>query len=344
MSKKKNTKDKGVNANTHYKDTVFRMLFKDKKRLLGLYNAVSGKHYTNPEELEIVTLESSTYMGMKNDLAFVVDFGLYLFEHQSTINYNMPLRFLLYISSEYGKLVGRRKLYEEKLTKIATPHFMVFYNGTKTCAECRELKLSDAFLVREETPELELRVQVLNINKGFNEDLKEQCKTLGEYMQYVDKVRNYAKEMSINHAVDRAVDECIEQDVLREFLQKEKAEVKHMSLLEYDAELALEIAKESAAERGFEEGTAKGLAEGTAKGLAEGTAKGLAKGLAEGTAKGLAKGLAEGLMKGKSDMLVKNINSAMRNFHIDLSEACRGLGVTVEEYEKAKELLENEKE
>ena len=246
----------------------------------------------------------------------------------STINYNMPLRFLLYISSEYSKLVGRRKLYEEKLTKIATPHFMVFYNGTKTCAECRELKLSDAFLVREETPELELRVQVLNINKGFNEDLKEQCKTLGEYMQYVDKVRNYAKEMSINHAVDRAVDECIEQDVLREFLQKEKAEVKHMSLLEYDAELALEIAKESAAERGFEEGTAKGLA----------------KGLAEGTAKGLAKGLAEGLMKGKSDMLVKNINSAMRNFHIDLSEACRGLGVTVEEYDKAKELLENEKE
>ena len=101
-----------------------------------------------------------------------------------------------------------------------------------------------------------------------------------------------------------------------------------MSLLEYDAELALEIAKESAAERGFEEGTAKGLA----------------KGLAEGTAKGLAKGLAEGLMKGKSDMLVKNINSAMRNFHIDLSEACRGLGVTVEEYDKAKELLENEKE
>lgn len=324
MSKKKDTKGKEISANTHYKDTVFRMLFKDKTRLLGLYNAVSGKNYTNPEELEIVTLESSTYMGMKNDLAFVIDFGLYLFEHQSTINNNMPLRFLLYISSEYGRLVGQKKLYKEKVTKIATPHFMVFYNGTKACAESQELKLSDAFLVREEDPELELRVQVLNINEGFNANLKKQCKTLGEYMQYVDKVRNYVKKMSINDAVDRAVDECIEQDVLREFLQKEKAEVKHMSLLEYDAELALEIAKESAAERGFEEGTAKGLAKGMAKGLA--------------------KGLAKGMVKGKSDMLVKNINSAMLSFHIDLPEACRGLGVTVEEYVKAKEFLENEEE
>lgn len=238
-------------ANTHYKDTVFRMLFRDKGRLLGLYNAVSGKGYTEPDDLEIITLESAVYMGMRNDLAFVIDFGLHLYEHQSTVNNNMPLRFLLYVSAEYGKLVERKKLFEEKLVKIDTPHFMVFYNGTKACPERQELKLSDAFYVREDDPELELRVQVLNINEGYNEGLKEQCRTLKEYMQYVDKVRGYVKEMPISEAVERAVDECIEQDILREFLLKEKAEVKRMSLLECDAELALEIAKESGEEKGM---------------------------------------------------------------------------------------------
>lgn len=261
MSGKKNNGYKGkacketrrtrTEANTHYKDTVFRMLFRDKGRLLGLYNAVSGKRYTDPDDLEIITLEGAVYMGMRNDLAFVIDFGLHLYEHQSTINNNMPLRFLLYVSAEYGKLVERKKLFEEKLAKIDTPHFMVFYNGTKACPERQELKLSDAFHVREDDPELELRVQVLNINEGYNEGLKEQCRTLKEYMQYVDKVRGYVKEMPVSEAVDRAVDECIEQDILKEFLLKEKAEVKRMSLLECDAELALEIAKESGEEKGM---------------------------------------------------------------------------------------------
>lgn len=286
-------------ANTHYKDTVFRMLFRDKGRLLGLYNAVSGKGYTDPDELEIITLESTVYMGMRNDLAFVIDFGLHLYEHQSTVNNNMPLRFLLYVSAEYGKLVDRKKLFGEKLAKIDTPHFMVFYNGTKACPERQELKLSDAFRIREDNPELELRVQVLNINMGYNEVLKEQCRTLKEYMLYVDKVRSYVKEMPVSEAVDRAVDECIEQDILREFLQKEKAEVKRMSLLECNAELALEIAKES----GEESGVAKGMKTGMAK------------------------------------MLIEKTDAAMRNFHISLQEACQGLGHTLEEYEKAKELI-----
>lgn len=171
MSRKKDARESLANRN--YKDSVFRMLFKEKERLLELYNAVSGRHYTDCSELEIVMLESAVYMGMKNDLSFLIDMNLYLFEHQSTINPNMPLRFLQYVSAEYEKLIAPGSLYREKLVQIPAPHFMVFYNGTSPCGERMELRLSDAFYERGTKPELELLVQVLNINSGFNEVLKD---------------------------------------------------------------------------------------------------------------------------------------------------------------------------
>ena len=118
-------------ANRNYKDTVFRMLFSDWKNLLSLYNAVSGAHYDDPEKLEIITLENAIYMGMKNDLAFIIGTDLFLYEHQSTYNPNMPLRDLFYISSEYQKLVDKKSLYSSVLQKIPAPQFIVFYNGTE---------------------------------------------------------------------------------------------------------------------------------------------------------------------------------------------------------------------
>lgn len=243
-----------ANVNRQYKDTVFRMLFKEKNRALGLYNAVSGKQYTDPEKLEVITLENAIYMGMKNDLAFLIDCHLYLFEHQSTINRNMPFRFLQYVSDEYSKLTASDDMYAEKLVKVPTPHFLVFYNGVKRCPEKQELKLSEAFQTPEEEPELELRVQVLNINEGFNDGLKEQCETLAEYMQYVEKVRAYVREMPIGDAVDRAVDECIEQGILREFLLRNKAEVKHVNIYEYNEEVSHRALKEYAYEEGEKNG------------------------------------------------------------------------------------------
>ena len=117
-------------ANRKYKDTIFRWIFSQIENLLSLYNAVTGKHYQNPEELEIVTLENAIYMGMKNDLAFVLEMGLYLYEHQSTYNPNIPLRDLFYIASEYQKLVDEKSLYSSGIQKIPTPNFLVFYNGT----------------------------------------------------------------------------------------------------------------------------------------------------------------------------------------------------------------------
>ena len=117
-------------ANRKYKDTVFRMLFSEKKHLLSLYNAVTGKHYEDAEALQIVTLKNAIYMGMKNDLAFIVATNLFLYEHQSTYNPNVPLRNLFYISSEYQKMVDSNKLYSSTLLEIPAPHFVVFYNGT----------------------------------------------------------------------------------------------------------------------------------------------------------------------------------------------------------------------
>lgn len=129
--KKKQITEKNLKANRNYKDTVFRMIFSDRKNLLSLYNAVNGTSYKNPEELEIVTLENAIYMGMKNDLAFIIATNLFLYEHQSTYNPNMPLRDLFYISSEYQKLVDHKSLYSSVLQKIPAPNFIVFYNGTR---------------------------------------------------------------------------------------------------------------------------------------------------------------------------------------------------------------------
>ena len=108
--------DDAVQANRNYKDTVFRMLFSDRANLLSLYNAVTGYAYDNPDELQIVTLENAIYMGMKNDLAFVFDTGIYLYEHQSTVNPNIPLRDLFYISAEYSKLVEKKSLYSSAVS------------------------------------------------------------------------------------------------------------------------------------------------------------------------------------------------------------------------------------
>lgn len=253
-------------ANLHYKDTVFRMLFLDKRRLLGLYNAVSGRSYTDSEKLRIVLLESAVYMGMRNDVAFIIDTRLCLFEHQATVNPNMPLRFLQYVSAEYEKLIVTNNLHRRGLVKVLNPHFVVFYNGAEKCAERQELRLSAAYEMQEEEPELELRVQVLNINEGFNEELKKACLTLKEYMQYVDRVRGYAEEMSI----DEAVDECIREGILKDFLLQNKAEVKRMSIFEYNEEDVRQILREEA----YKEGLEKGIEEGIEKGIEEGEKSG----------------------------------------------------------------------
>ena len=258
----KSTTAGAVSANRNYKDTVFRMLFSDKKNLLSLYNAVNSRDYTNPDDLEIVTLENAIYMGMKNDLAFIIDTNLYLYEHQSTYNPNMPLRDLFYISSEYQKMLDQKSLYSSSLQKIPAPNFIEFYNGSDPVCDVFEHRLSSAFGHLSSEPKLELIVTVLNINEGHNALLMEHCKTLREYAQYVAKVRKYTADMSLNEAVECAVDECIKENILADFLRKNRAEVISMSIFEYDKEEEEKKLRKAEYEAGVEAGEKSGIQKG----------------------------------------------------------------------------------
>ena len=195
----------------NYKDLVFRKIFHDKEKLLSLYNALNHSHYEDPELLHNTTLENAVYLSLQNDLSFVVDFDLWFFEHQSTLNPNMPYRFLLYLASEYS-------------------------NGTDPLPEYSTLKLSSAYRNKEEAPQLELQVQVININLGFNAELMDACQILKEYAQFVAEVRKQAKVYPNRQAIVQAVDVCIKKDILKEFLLENKKEVIDMVFFEYDAE------------------------------------------------------------------------------------------------------------
>mgnify|MGYP000386795073 FL=1 len=252
-----------LKVNRKYKDTVFRMLFSDKERLLELYNAVSGKNYNNADELEIVTLENAVYMGMKNDLAFLLNMNIYLYEHQSTVNPNMPLRDLFYITSEFSELVELKSLYSSALIKLPTPNFVVFYNGDIEIGDVSEYRLSDSYMTRVEEPALELRVTVLNVNYGKNVKLMEQCESLKEYAQYVALVRKYKQETgSLDDGVKLAIEHCINEGILEDFLRKNRSEVEMTSIFEYNKEEEDRKLYEAGVEQGMEKGIEQGIEKG----------------------------------------------------------------------------------
>lgn len=256
-----------VSVRRDYKSRMFTMIFREKKELLQLYNAVGKRDYKDPELLIINTLENAIYMSMQNDLSFIIDSELSMYEHQSTYNPNLPLRFLLYLSELYEGIVTGKNVYGTKIIQIPAPRFIVFYNGKEERPEHEVIKLSDAYITQEEEVSLELLVEVLNINVGYNEGLLETCKTLGDYSEYVYRVREYAKEMPIEEAVDRTIDECIREDVLREFLEKNRAEAKAMSIYEYDQEEHIRLEREDAFEDGRKEGREEGISLGEDKKL-----------------------------------------------------------------------------
>ncbi|MCM1123424.1 MAG: hypothetical protein NC416_12650 [Eubacterium sp.] len=224
-----------VTVNQKYKDTMFRMLFKNKKELLSLYNAVNGSHHANEEDLQIVTLENAIYMNMKNDLAFLIDFHLYLYEHQSTYNPNIPLRNLFYVAREYQKLIDMRSLYSSTMIRIPAPKFIVFYNGAKNLPETMFLQLSDAYYTDETDPQLELKVTMLNINSGNNQQILDKCPTLKEYMLCIEHIRRYLDlpGISLEMAVEHAVSECIKNNILVDFLRQNRAEAISMCIFEF---------------------------------------------------------------------------------------------------------------
>ncbi len=234
----------------NHKDNVFCLLYREKTSLLELYNAMNGTYYTDAEELTVVTLPGAVCVQYRNDAAYTFNNDLSLYEQQSTDNPNIPLRILYYIAEEYKRIIPVKYLYRSKRIKIPTPHFVVFYNGTGQQPEKKVYKLSDLFGNPEDEPQLELTVTILNINEGYNTELLAECKTLCGYMKFVNKVRANKKAMSTEDAVRAAVNECIEEGILRCFFQEHKEEVIGVGIFEFDEELY----KEAILEDGREEG------------------------------------------------------------------------------------------
>lgn len=251
VKKSKTSTHKPVHS---YKDRLFRMIFKEKKEFLELYNAMNGTNYQREEDLTVTTLENAIYMGMRNDVSFLLYDQLTLYEHQATVNPNMPLRNLFYVADIYSDLTKDANLYGSRRIRLPRPKFVVFYNGVEEMEERSILKLSDAFSTDEKEEELELKVLVLNINPGFNQGLMENCRALRDYMIFVSRVRKYSHEMRLGEAVEQAIDECISEGILEKFLRKNRAEVKKVSIYEYDEEKHIRQEREEAKEDGRKEG------------------------------------------------------------------------------------------
>ena len=256
--------------NRLYKARLFVMIFEDKKKLLELYNAVSGKHYEDPELLEINTLENAIYMSMRNDLSFLIDARLSLYEHQSTYSPNLALRFLFYLSDILSGMTADANFYGTKKVQIPAPRFVVFYNGEEEQPDRQILKLSELYAVKEEVPKLEMEILMLNVNQGHNPELMEACHTLWEYAEYTGRVRKYAKDQPIAEAVERAITECIREGVLKEFLEKNRREAKNVSIYEYDQEKHIRQEREEAWEAGERKGEENKIMELIQKKLAKG--------------------------------------------------------------------------
>ena len=268
-----------------YKDSMFRDYFNDRVRLLSLCNALLGTNFTNPDELEINTLDGIFFSQIKNDLSCMIQNRLIVIvEHQSTVNENMPLRMLFYIT-ELLKLYFKgkqRQLYNEQLIPLPKPEFFVIYNGNSLEQDYREIKLSSAFEGDDST--LELRVKVYNVNEGKNDELLKSCEYLDNYCIFINRVKyNLGMGMDIKEAIVEAVKYCKRSDVMREYLESKEGELIDMIDFEFDINEAKEVWKEEAEARGMAIGEARGEARGEAKGKAEGRAELLEQLVQDGT-------------------------------------------------------------
>ena len=226
--------------------------------------------------MEINTIDDVIYMHLKNDMSFILDDWQNLFEQQSTFNPNQPLRGFFYFADLYKVKYFGKKIYSTRLLKIPTPQYIVFYNGTASMPDKKELRLSDAFQQPTTQPDIEVVAHMLNINYGHNKELMERCQKLKEYAQFIDIIRHYLKEnkqWSNEQAISKAIDDCIQNNILRDILQKERLRVMASILSEFDEvgykEMIRQEAYEDAYEEVYEEGVEYGVEYGGVKTLIE---------------------------------------------------------------------------
>ena len=251
-------------ANREYKDSVFSLYLSDPQSLIDVYNAVAKTHYPPDTPVEINTLTDVLYKNQINDLSFVLDGQVVvLIEHQSTINENMALRLYLYSARVYEKITKQKPLYKRKRVKIPVPQFIVLYNGNEPFPEYAVQKLSDNYIVEQENPQLELKVNIYNINYEVNSEIVQKSKSLNEYSRFIGKIKeNLADGLILEEAIQQAIEYGIEHDIMREFLEANGTEVANMLLSGWNMDEALIVSKEEGFEDGYEAGFAGGFAGG----------------------------------------------------------------------------------
>lgn len=234
-NKPKETKE--LQPNREYKDQLFRAIFSSRKDwLLDLYNAVNDTDYTNVDDLDYDIIDGVIYVSVRSDISFIFDCNINLYEHQSTYNPNMPMRGLIYFSilyRQYAKVM-KTDYFSSTLVKVPTPRYAVFYNGDRRTEEVTKLRLSDAFINKDDSGEFEWTATMYNINYDANKRLLKKCKVLHDYSLYVHKVREYSKTMKLAEAVARAVDDAIKENLLDGYFYNHSEGVLNMTLLEID--------------------------------------------------------------------------------------------------------------
>ncbi len=258
-----------------YKDSVFVTIFHDKLKLIELYNALFDTNYDESAPIDIVTIKDVLFRTLKNDVAFVLG-GRFvvLVEHQSSINENMPLRDLMYISTVLKRMIDTTRLYREKRLMIPRPEFIVFYNGTKDFPAYQELRLSDSFLgekQKDEEDALQLIVKVYNINTEKNSEILGRCETLRQYSRFVEIMRSYREDSELtNDVIVEVLNRCKKEGVLTEFLDKYGTEIVEMLFKELTREEDLEISRLDGYEEGFNSGERAGFSKGERAGFSKG--------------------------------------------------------------------------
>ena len=262
--------------NTKHKDRLFCFIFgreENKKWTLSLYNAVNGSSHTEPDSIQITTMDDVLYMGMKNDVSFIIANSMSIYEQQSTYNPNMPIRELMYASRLCDKYIHENQLniYGKTLIPLPVPKLVVFYNG-KEEQEDDILELKDAFLAKKQlsetsaagrkmkpdSPDIAVRVRMVNINYGKNRELLQACRPLEEYAWLIWRIREYSAAMEIEKSVDQAIDEMPEEFEIRPFLVRNKAEVRQMCITEYNEAETMQMFKEQGRKEGRKEGREEG--------------------------------------------------------------------------------------
>lgn len=257
----------GEGGNRKYRDTVFCSYFNEPKRLLSLCNAILGTKYEDESKLDINTLEGIFFDDQKNDISCTIEnHFLVLLEHQSTVNENMPFRFLSYVAELLNKLVtDKQKIYRRSLIEFPAPRFFVLYNGDADEPLEREMKLSEAF--GGDDAALELIVTVYNINYGVRQPLLTKCRYLNDYSVLVWKVKEGIRlGLTRRNAISNAVKFCIANGIMKGYLEEHSEEVFNMLALEWDKNLALQARFDD----GFDSGIAKGIESVAMKMISEG--------------------------------------------------------------------------